>query len=126
MRRDGCSGIAETDVTDPNGNVRKVTFNSDGYILSDTRASGKQEQQTLTYIRDGSDRILSVTDALNRTISFTHDGVGNITSDIDGKVAPEISITPISIQQPPFPLPAGVRVPIYFTIKPGGGYIAVA
>src|SRR5439155_5768191 len=30
-------------------------------------------------------------------------------TDIDGKVASEISITPISIQQPPFPLPAGVR-----------------
>jgi RHS repeat-associated protein len=47
-----------------------------------------------------------------------------IVTDIDGKVADEISITPIPISQPPFPLPA-VRVPIYFTIQPGGGYISV-
>ena len=47
-------------------------------------------------------------------------------TDVDGRAASEISITPVSIQQPPFPLPAGVRVPIYFTIQPGAGYISVA
>lgn len=47
-------------------------------------------------------------------------------TDIDGNVASEISITPVPIKQPPFPLPTGVQVPIYFTIQPGGGYISVA
>jgi RHS repeat-associated protein len=47
-------------------------------------------------------------------------------TDIDGNVASEISITPVPIKQPPFPLPTGVQVPIYFTIQPGGGYIAVS
>jgi len=47
-------------------------------------------------------------------------------TDIDGNVASEISITPVPIKQPPFPLPTGVQVPIYFTIQPGSGYISVA
>ncbi|PYR97132.1 MAG: hypothetical protein DMG12_24820, partial [Acidobacteria bacterium] len=47
-------------------------------------------------------------------------------TDIDGKAASQISITPIPVRQPPFPLPPGVAVPIYFTIQPGGGYITVA
>jgi len=47
-------------------------------------------------------------------------------TDIDGNLASEISITPVPIKQPPFPLPKGVQVPIYFTIQPGSGYIAVA
>jgi RHS repeat-associated protein len=45
-------------------------------------------------------------------------------TDIDGKVANLISITPVPITQPPFPLPH-VEVPIYFTIQPGGGKIWV-
>ena len=31
---------------------------------------------------------------------------------------------PVPIAQPPFPLPAGVRVPLYFTIQPGGAYLS--
>jgi RHS repeat-associated protein len=44
----------------------------------------------------------------------------------DGKVARQISITPIPVDRPPFPLPANVEVPIYFTIQPGGAYIEVS
>jgi hypothetical protein len=29
----------------------------------------------------------------------------------------------IPVDQPPFPLPTGVEVPVYFTIQPGGGYL---
>ena len=48
-----------------------------------------------------------------------------VITDHDGKVVREISITPIPVDQPPFPLPSGVQVPIYFTIQPGGAYVAV-
>jgi YD repeat-containing protein len=47
-----------------------------------------------------------------------------VVTDHDGKVVREISITPIPVAQPPFPLPAGVEVPVYFTIQPGGAYVA--
>jgi RHS repeat-associated protein len=51
---------------------------------------------------------------------------GTVIHDRNGKVVTTISITPIPVNQPPFPLPQGVRVPIYFTIQPGAAYIDVA
>jgi len=49
-----------------------------------------------------------------------------VITDRSGKAVRQISITPIPIDKPPFPLPAGVQVPIYFTVQPGGAYIRVA
>ena len=51
---------------------------------------------------------------------------GAVVKDHDGQVARQISITPIPVDQPPFPLPTGVDVPVYFTIQPGGGYLESA
>lgn len=45
--------------------------------------------------------------------------------DHDGHPVHQLTITPIPLDKPPFPLPAGVQVPIYFTIQPGGAYIDV-
>ncbi|MGH9238681.1 MAG: RHS repeat-associated core domain-containing protein [Vicinamibacterales bacterium] len=50
---------------------------------------------------------------------------GTVISDEDGRIVREVSITPIPIDRTPFPLPEGVNVPIYFTIQPGGAYLAV-
>jgi len=54
-----------------------------------------------------------------------HLPAGATVTDIDGKTANQISITPIPVSQPPFPLPKRVNVPLYFTIQPGGGVISV-
>ena len=35
----------QTDVTDPRGHIRRVTFNAAGYTLSDMRALGETEEQ---------------------------------------------------------------------------------
>jgi hypothetical protein len=43
--------------------------------------------------------------------------------DHDGNPVTEVSITPVPLDRPPFPLPAGVDVPVYFTIQPGGAYV---
>jgi RHS repeat-associated protein len=51
---------------------------------------------------------------------------GSVIRDIDGKVATQVSITPIPLDRPPFPLPDGVYVPLYFTVQPGGGYVYAA
>src|SRR6266436_995704 len=45
--------------------------------------------------------------------------------DRNGKVVDKISITPIPLNHPPFPRPARVSVPLYFTIQPGGAYVKV-
>jgi RHS repeat-associated protein len=73
--------ITQTDVTDPRGNVRRVTFNPNGYTLSEIRALGKPEQQIYSYERQsGTNLILNVTDPLTRTTSFTYDAMGNLAS----------------------------------------------
>ncbi len=46
-----------------------------------------------------------------------------VIRDRNENVVTRISITPIPVNQPPFPLPQGVEVPIYFTIQPGGAYL---
>ena len=43
--------VTQTDVTDPRGYVRRVTFNGAGYGLSDTAALGQPEAQAVTYER---------------------------------------------------------------------------
>jgi RHS repeat-associated protein len=79
----GSSGSpAQTDVTDPNGHVRRVQFNTDGYPTSETRAYGTPLAETTTYVRGvGSNPNLlrSSTDSLNRTTTDAYDAVGNTT-----------------------------------------------
>ena len=48
---------------------------------------------------------------------------GTVIRDTEGQNVTQLSITPIPTNQPPFPLPRGVDVPVYFTIQPGGSYI---
>jgi len=76
---DGNGKVTQTDVTDPRNFVRRITFNSSGYALTDTAAFGQPEAQTTTYERQtGTNLILSVTDALNRKTAYTYDTKGNI------------------------------------------------
>lgn len=71
--------ISQTDVTNPRGSVRRVTFSANGYATSDTYALGKPEQQQTTYQRDpASHLITSTTDALGRTTTYTYDSLGNV------------------------------------------------
>jgi RHS repeat-associated protein len=72
--------VVRTDVTDPRGVVRRVTFDARGYRVSDTRALGAPVEQTTTYERAVSGLVLSVTDPLGRKTAFTRDTKGNITS----------------------------------------------
>jgi RHS repeat-associated protein len=53
-----------------------------------------------------------------------HIPANTVITGYDGKVITEISITPVRLDRPPFPLPH-VQVPIYFTIQPGSAYIKV-
>jgi YD repeat-containing protein len=50
-RLDGAGRIVQADVTDPRGYVRRVTFDTSGHRLTDTRALGRPEEQTVTYTR---------------------------------------------------------------------------
>ena len=73
--------IAQADVTDQRGVVRRVTLNADGYMLTDTYGQGKPEQQTVIYEREAtSNQVLSVTDGLGRKTTFGYDAKGHVTS----------------------------------------------
>src|SRR5262249_24453217 len=78
---DATGRITQTDVTDPRGAVPRVTFNAGGYAVSDTRALGSAEQQSVSYERQASSQLLlSKTDALGRRTSYAYDAVGNVTA----------------------------------------------
>jgi RHS repeat-associated protein len=49
---------------------------------------------------------------------------GTTIKDDEGKPVTTVSITAVPIDRPPFPLPVGVTVPLYFTIQPGGAYLS--
>jgi RHS repeat-associated protein len=48
---------------------------------------------------------------------------GTVIKNRDGSAVRTLSITPIPIDRPPFPLPSHVEVPVYFTIQPGGAVV---
>ena len=71
--------ILETVVTNPLGIVRKVTFNSSGYVLTDSRASGRREQQKITnQWQAKTNLLLGVTDSLGRQTAYAYDALGNV------------------------------------------------
>jgi RHS repeat-associated protein len=71
--------VAQVDITDPRGYVRRVVFGPGGYPTSDTHALGQPEQQAVTYAYYADNTLQSVTDALGRVTSFDYDGLGNMT-----------------------------------------------
>ncbi|WP_140630132.1 kelch repeat-containing protein [Methylibium rhizosphaerae] len=47
---------------------------------------------------------------------------GTVIRDVDGKIVTEVSITPLPVDQTPFPMPY-FGVPLYYTLQPGGAVI---
>jgi RHS repeat-associated protein len=70
-----------TDVTDPRGYVRRVTFNTAGYSTTEIRAYQQPEQQIRSWDRPGSDNFVATfTDALLAKTTYVRDAFGNVTS----------------------------------------------
>jgi RHS repeat-associated protein len=71
--------VTQTDVTDPRGHVRRVTFNAAGYPLTDTWAYGTAVAKTTAYSRDATSNLVSaMTDALGRQTTYTYNNQGKI------------------------------------------------
>lgn len=78
---DGIGKVTQTDVTNPRGFVRRVTFNAKGYHLTDTEALGTSVERTTTLSRQsGSHFVTGIVDELNRETVFAYDGNGKVTS----------------------------------------------
>jgi RHS repeat-associated protein len=73
--------VTQTDVKDPRGNNHRATFNSEGFLTSETWAIGKAEEQEINYTREPvTNFVTSVTDALNRRTDLGYDVLGNVAS----------------------------------------------
>ncbi len=76
---DGSGKVTQTDMTDPRGYVKRLTFNSAGYTLTSIDALGEPEAQSTTYAwQAGTNLLLSVTDQLSRKTAYTYDSQGNV------------------------------------------------
>jgi RHS repeat-associated protein len=49
---------------------------------------------------------------------------GTVIKNAAGKTVKDLNITPIPVNQAPFPLPPFVPIPVYFTIQPGRAYLS--
>jgi YD repeat-containing protein len=73
--------VTQTDVTDPLGYQRRVTFNADGYVLQDTNAWSLPEAQTTEADRPLRDNFVrTTTDPHLLQTAMTYDAMGNLTS----------------------------------------------
>ena len=69
-----------TTVTNPLGIVRKLTFNGNGYPLTDAYGYGQADAQTYSYTRNPStDYPTQTTDPLGRVTQYSYDQFGNTT-----------------------------------------------
>ncbi|MEJ3743823.1 RHS repeat-associated core domain-containing protein [Actinomycetes bacterium KLBMP 9797] len=77
---DSAGRVTETRLTDPRGNVRRVTFNAAGFSTSDTAAFGTSAAQTLQITRHPNSNLpTAYVDALNRRTELAYDAFGNVT-----------------------------------------------
>jgi RHS repeat-associated protein len=73
----GSGVITAAHEIDPRSHVRDITFDANGYALTDSRAVGASIQQTTTYTRDALSRVISAIDASGRKTTYTYDAFGN-------------------------------------------------
>lgn len=75
--------VTQTDVTDPRGILRRTTYNSTGYSLTDTSAVGSPEQQTITIERNAGNQPVKITDSLGRKVAYSYNDKGRVESITD-------------------------------------------
>jgi RHS repeat-associated protein len=73
--------VIQTDLTNPRGYVRRLTFNGSGYPITDTSAYGTPRAQETAYTYDAtSNRITSITDPRGRRTDYAYNGAGKLVS----------------------------------------------
>ncbi|MEU7828647.1 RHS repeat-associated core domain-containing protein [Nonomuraea sp. NPDC049129] len=70
--------VVAAQVTEPDGAVRKTTYDDLGYLATDTQAAGTDREHTIRITRDpDSDLPRTIDDGLGRTTTITYDAAGN-------------------------------------------------
>lgn len=109
---DGNGKVTETDVTDPRGYVRKVTFNVAGYALTDRSAVGTPQEAGWSFTLDPVTNFpLSVTDPLGRRTDRSYDANGNVLSSTELAGTSNATTTSYSYE-PTFHRPTSITDPL--------------
>lgn len=112
---DGSGNVTQTDVTNPRGFVRRVTFNAQGYHLTDTEALGTSVERTSTLTRQaGTQLVTSVVDGLNRETEFAYDANGKVTS-VTRLAGTSDAVTTMFTYEPAYQQIASIRDPLNHT-----------
>jgi RHS repeat-associated protein len=108
----GKGAITQTSMTDPNGFVETKSFDSAGFVISDTEAVGHSYSQQFQYTRDPSTELInSVLDPLGRNTAFTYDAAGNLTS-VTALAGTSQAVTASSTYEPIFNQPTSFTDPL--------------
>ncbi|UVT15741.1 MAG: RHS repeat protein [Nitrospira sp.] len=112
---DGSGKVTQTDMTDPRGYVKRVTFSSAGYTLTSTDAFGQPEAQSTTYEwQAGTNLLLSVTDTMGRKTAYTYDSKGNVLT-VTRLAATPNAVTTTFTYEPTYSQVATVTDPLSHT-----------
>ena len=116
---DGNGKVTQTDVNRPGGDVRRLTFNANGYAVTQILAVGKPEQQSFTYERQaGTNLLLSLTDPLNRRTDYSYDSMANLSS-VTRMAGTSEAVTTTFTYEPVFNLPITITDPLNHTTTLG-------
>ncbi len=86
--------VMETRVTNPLGFNRLVTFNANGYTVTDKKAVGEPVEQATSYKwNTATNLLLEFTDPLGRTTAFTYDFFADLTTITRLSGTPQKSVT---------------------------------
>jgi YD repeat-containing protein len=72
--------VSEARVTQPDGSMRRVTFNIDGVATSDTTAAGSGVERTTSFTRRADNLVTAVTDPYGRVSELDYDEQGRLVS----------------------------------------------
>ncbi|WP_370943269.1 RHS repeat-associated core domain-containing protein [Amycolatopsis sp. cg5] len=75
--------ITETRVTQPNGSVRRVVFDANHIVATDTQAFGTSLARTTSYTRGRDNRIDAVVDPYGRRTTYEYDTENRPTSTVE-------------------------------------------
>jgi RHS repeat-associated protein len=109
------AGVVETRVTNPLGAIRTLTFNANGYTVTDVRAGGESVQQTTSYQWNiKTNLLLAFTDPLSRKTSLGYSSLGDMTSITRLSGTPQASVVSIKYD-PEFHRPTSITNPLNHT-----------
>jgi RHS repeat-associated protein len=106
--------VAATQVTEPDGTIRKLTYDADGYLATDQRAAGTSVAHTITITRDSApataDLPATVSDGLGRKIATAYDASGDELTNTYTAGGSSVSSS-ATYNGTPFGLPSSVTGP---------------